>query len=200
MEFYEEQPADAAVTRALGGLKREGGLVFVVGGATSAHAAVCGRFLGDDADRQVVARTDGTTGGTGHAENPAAVVEHPVTTRRATRPTDASTAKLGTVVDDLEEAMAEHAGASGLRVCLDSVLPFIDGLESGGLDHLASLRETARETGSVVHVHFPAMRTAVPERHLEAADATVEVETRSDGPYQRWWLPGRGDPTGWVRI
>ena len=88
-----------------------------------------------------------------------------------------------------------------VRVCFDSLRPFVDATDTPTLvSSLESLRETASDTGTVVHLHLPAMPEVVPAPLFGAVDAVVEVRRRGGTTYQRWQVPSEADPTDWVPV
>jgi hypothetical protein len=191
-------PTDATVAQGLAALKREGGSVLVVGAATDAQRDVCERFreaddaLFVDTDRPV--RDDDAEG--------SAVIERPFTTRSAAA--SGATSPPGDVASlaaDVEAAMWERGEDGTLRVCFDSIRPFVDETDGPTLSSaLSSIRETARGTGSVVHLHLPAMAEAVPRRLDDAVDAVVEVRRAEGTTYQRWRFPGATETSDWVEV
>lgn len=200
MKFDEGPPTDAAIAQGLSALKRDGGSVLVVGAGRVGHADVCERFLGDDTER-VFVRTEGSL----HCEaDGAAVVDRPVRTRSAT--SAASGADSPPSLESLRRevrATMERVADEGatLRVCFDSLGPFIDVTpESELVSFLESLRGTAHEFDAVVHVHLPAMVEAVPEGFAGAVDAVVELNRRGESTYQQWYLPEVGETSAWVSV
>ena len=201
MKLDDGPPTDAAVAQGLSALKREGGSVLVVGAARVGHTDVCERFLGEDGDR-VFVRTEGSV----HCDaDAAAVVDRPVKTRSAaaTAPSDAPPS-LDSLQWDVRSAVRQaddDEGADTLRVCFDSLRPFVDATPEPELvSFLESLRDTGRETGAVVHVHLPAMVDAVPEALYAAVDAVVELRRRGESTYQQWHLPGEGETSEWTSV
>jgi NAD(P)-dependent dehydrogenase (short-subunit alcohol dehydrogenase family) len=197
MELDSEPPTDAAVAQGLAALKREGGSVLVVGAATGAQRDVCERFR--EGEETVSVATDSPV----REDGVDAVVERSFPTRSATAANDASSsADVTSLAGDLEAAMREHAREDAtLRVCFDSIRPFVAATDPPTLaTALSSIRETARETGSVVHLHLPAMPEAVPRRLHDAVDALVEVRRVKGTVCQRWRFPGATGTTDWVEM
>ena len=197
MELDSEPPTDAAVAQGLAALKREGGSVLVVGAATDAQRDVCERFR--EGEEAVSVATDSPV----RDDGVDAVVERSFPTRSATASDAASpAADVTSVAGDLEAAMWEYAGEDAtLRVCFDSIRPFVDATDPPTLaTALSSIRETARETGSVVHLHLPAMAEAVPRRLHDAVDGLVEVRRVNGAICQRWRFPGATGTTDWVEV
>ncbi|PSQ34886.1 hypothetical protein BRD11_03305 [Halobacteriales archaeon SW_12_69_24] len=199
MKFDSEPPTDAGVAQGLAALKREGGSVLVVGAATDAQHDVCERFREGDAavlvDTDSPVRNDDADG--------AAVIDRPVTTRSAAATDAASPASdVTSLAADLEAAMWTHGADVGtLRVCFDSIRPFVDATDVPTLaSTLSSVRETARDIGSVVHLHLPAMAEAVPRQLHAVVDAVVEVRRGNGTTYQRWRFPGDTETTDWVEV
>ena len=196
MELESEPPTDAAVAQGLAALKREGGSVLVVGAATGAQRDVCERFrAGEEA---VSVATDSPV----REDTVDAVVERSFSTRSA--PASDAPSQAGDVTSlagDLEAAMWEHAPEDAtLQVCFDSIRPVVATTDPPTLaTDLSSIRETARETGSVVHLHLPAMAEAVPRRLHDAVDALVEVRHVKGTVCQRWRFPGATGTTDWVQ-
>lgn len=199
MKFDDEPPSDAAVAQALSELKREGGSVLVLGAAHAGHTDVCERFLGGDA-AEVLVSTDGSVTG---ATDPSAVVDRPVQTRSAARPTPAETP---TDLDSLHREIrstVRRLSEDGhqLRICVDSLRPYVDATPDRELvSFLDSLQEIAREFDAVVHVHLPAMPGAVPEALSSAVDAVVELNRRGEATYQQWYLPESDATSEWVSV
>lgn len=196
MKSTEEPPTDAAITQALSALKREGGTILVIGAVDEAHADICGRFLGDKAD-SILVNTDGSAS-THHEDNdPLETIECPVLTRSAAQ-SASSNVNIDSVESRLRAAMRE-ADTEELRVCFDSLRPFV-GRDTRVASSLKRLRETARETNAVVHIHLPAMSEGVPEAVLETADAVVEVTRRNGRTYQQWRISCSDPDAGWVPV
>lgn len=199
MKLDEGPPTDAAVAQGLSALKRQGGSVLVVGAARVGHTDVCERFLGEDAER-VFVRTEGSV----HCDADAtAVVDRPVKTRSAaaTGASDASPA-LDSLRREVRSAVRVAAdGDATLRVCFDSLRPFVDATSEPDLvSFLESLRETGREAGAVFHLHLPAMVEAVPGSLYGAVDAVVELNRRGESTYQQWRLPEEGETSDWTSV
>ncbi len=200
MKFDADPPTDAGVAQGLAALKREGGSVLVVGAATEAQHDVCERFRegGDavlvDTDRPV--RDDDA----GAVE----VIARQFPTRSAAAGGDAPSPAggIGSLSADLEAAMRERSGGGGtLGVCFDSLRPFVDATDAPVLaSTLSSIRGTARDTGTVVHLHLPAMADAVPRALFDAVDAVVEVRRGNGTTYQRWRFPAATGTTDWVEV
>lgn len=198
MKLEDGPPTDAAVAQGLAALKREGGSVLVVGAPHASHTDICGRFLGEDTERMLV-RTDGSV----HYETDfSAVVDRPVKTRSAAGAAPSTPVGLDALLSDIRSTMQEVAsGESTLRVCFDSLSPFVDSTPAHKLSSfLGSLGETARETGSIVHIHLPAMAGAVPESLLDSVDAVVELTRRGESTYQQWRLPEEGATSDWLSV
>lgn len=196
MKSTEEPPTDAAITQALSALKREGGTILVVGAVDEAHTDICGRFLGEEAG-SILVSTDGNAG-THHEDiDPLETIECSVLTRSAAQ-SASSSVDISSIESRLRAAMRE-ADTEKLRVCFDSLRPFV-GRDSRIAPSLERLRETARETDAVVHIHLPAMADGVPEAILEAADAVVEVTRRNGTTYQQWRISCSDPDTGWVPV
>ncbi len=201
MKFDDEPPDDAAVIQGLAALKRDGGTVLVVGAISTAHGHVCRRLLGEDAE-EVLVRTDGTVRTDEGDTEPAVVIERPVATRSAAAATSTGPTDLGSLAEELREAMEELAAdGADIRVCLDSLRPFVDTTDVPSLvSVLESIREVATETDAVVHFHLPAMPGAVPSAVFETVDAVVEVIQRGEQTYQQWYLGEDGPTTDWISV
>lgn len=206
MKFDNEPPADAAVAQGLSALKREGGSVLVVGPVRASHDDVCGRFLcaDDEADPADPPRmfvcTEGELGC--DDADAAAVVERPVRTRSASSTPASSSTRLDPLRREVTETMARVTDDEAtLRVCFDSLRPFVDSTPEPELvSFLESLRTTAREVGAVVHVHVPATAEAVPNALYDPVDAVVEVSRRGESTYQQWYLPEADETSEWVVV
>lgn len=199
MKFDSSPPADASVAQGLAALRREGGSVLVVGASSDAQLDVCRRFRDGDGE-DVLVDTDSPVrdGGT---EAPRRL-ERPFSTRSETAGEMPSPASgITSLGADLETAMLGHADAEPLRVCFDSLRPFVDVTDVPTVAAaLSSIRETARETDSVVHVHLPAMPEAVPRPLFDTVDAVVEVRRQNGTTVQRWRFPGATETTAWIEV
>lgn len=203
MKNPDHPPVDATVAQGLSALKRRGGTVLLVGAATTAHADSCRQFLGADADEQVFVQTDCAVGD--DDTDGAAVIERSVRTRSAAvaEPLESSdTVDIHALADDLRAAMVEVADdAATVRVCFDSLRPLVDELEQSTLvEFLQSVRESARATDAVVHLHLPAVAEAVPSALFDSVDAVVELTGQGYATYQQWHFPEAGETSEWVRI
>lgn len=202
MKFDSSPPVDAAVAQGLAGLNREGGSVLVVGAASDAQLDVCSRFR-EGEDRTVFVDTDRPVrDGDGEAVER---IERPFSTRSAAAGEAPSSASgITSLGADLETAILGHSqdeAEEALSVCFDSLRPFVDAADAQELTAaLASLGETARDTGSLVHVHLPAMPEAVPRSLFDVVDAVVEVRRQNGATYQRWRFPGATETTDWVEV
>jgi len=199
MKFDSEPPTDAGVAQGLAALKREGGSVLVVGAATDAQHDVCERFR--EGEQAVLVDTDSPV--RNDDADGAAVIDRPVRTRSAAA-TDAPSPAIDitSLAADVEAAMRNHGEEVGtLRVCFDSIRPFVDATDVPTLaSTVSSIRETARDTDSVVHLHLPAMAEAVPRQLHDVVDAVVEVRRGNGTTYQRWRFPGDTKTTDWVGV
>lgn len=199
MKFEPGPPADAGVAQGLAALKRNGGSVLVVGAASGAQHDVCHRFLESD-DARVFVDTDGPVR---DDETAAEVIERPVPTRSsAAAGAPGGATGIGSLAADLATVMRDRGEESEtLRVCFDSLRPFVDATDLPSLvSALESVRETARDVGAVVHFHLPAMPEAVPRALYDGVDAVAEVRRQSGTTYQRWRFPGETESTEWVEV
>lgn len=199
MEFESGPPEDAAVAQGLAALKRDGGSVLVAGAVCDAQRDVCERFLEGDGPAVLVDTDRPVREGDARAT---AVLERPFRTRSAA-PCGAGspTSDIGSLTADLEATMREHAASGPLRVCFDSVGPFVDVTDAPTLaSALSDVREAARDIGAVVHFHLPAMPEVVPRVLFEAVDAVVEVRRRAGTTYQRWRFVDGTEPTDWAEV
>ncbi|WP_254837704.1 DUF7504 family protein [Natronomonas marina] len=200
MKFDSSPPADASVAQGLASLKREGGSVLVVGAASDAQEDVCDRFLAGEGARVFVDTDNSVRDDDAEA---AEVIERPFTTRSsASAGGSGATPGITSLAGDLEAAIRRRAGdAETPRVCFDSLRPFVDTSDGPTLSSaLESIREAARDTGTVVHFHLPAMPEAVPRTLFEAVDAVVEVRRRGGTTHQRWRFPDETDTSEWVEV
>lgn len=200
MKFDEGPPPDAAIAQGLSALKREGGSVLVLGAAPDAHGAVCEEFLGADTE-QVVVCTEGSVRTECDHVDPTTVIERPVKTRSAAaHPSEPS--DLGSIENDLSAAVHRLAAdGSSVRVCVDSLRPFVDDAEHHRLvEFLREVRALAGSTGAVVHLHLPAPPEAIPAELFETVDAVVELQQLGEHAHQRWHIPDRASATEWVRV
>lgn len=200
MKFDEGPPPDAAIAQGLSALKREGGSVLVLGAAPDAHAAVCEEFLGADTE-QVVVCTEGSVRTECDTVEPTTVIERPVKTRStAAQPSGPS--DMGAIEEDLAAAVGRLAAdGSSVRVCVDSLRPFVDDADrSRLLAFLREVRSLAASTGTVLHLHLPAPPEAVPVGLFETVDAVVELQQLGEHAHQRWHVPERASTSEWVRV
>lgn len=203
MKLDEGPPSDASVVQGLAALKRKGGTVLVVGAAGLAHVDVCRRFLTSESDGEnVLVCTDGSVQTKCLDPAPAAIIERSVPMRSATASTSVTFPDLGSIVQELQATMSALAGEeSSLRVCFDSLRPFVDTTDETTLvSVLDSLREVARETDALVHIHLAAMPDSIPPVFFENVDAVVEVIRQGEATYQQWYLPGASATTSWTEI
>jgi hypothetical protein len=203
MKFESPPPFDAAVAEALSAVKRRGGSVLVVGPSEVSHTDICRRFLDGDAE-EIAVRTERSTSGGNTVDR---VIERTIPTRSVSASRSAggkspTSVDIESVSEDLRTEMRDAAGeASSLRVCFDSLRPFVDsGADRRLVDALDAIRSTARETDAVVHFHLPAMQAAVPSALFDAVDLVVEVRRQGDATYQRWQLGSEEPTTEWVAV
>lgn len=207
MKFGDGPPSDATVSQSLAGLKRDGGAVLLLGAATRAHAAICERFLGGDAE-QVLVRTEGSVHDECRGLDPTTVIDRPVRTRsaaaesRVQTPSPSEPSDLASIGADLEADVRRLADeGAAVRVCVDTLRPFVDGSDRRELvSFLADVRSLARETDAVVHLHLPAVPEAVPAGLFEPVDAVVELQQIGERAYQQWYLPETGETSSWVDV
>lgn len=205
MKFGDDPPSDATVSQALAGLKRDGGVVLLLGAATAAHAAICERFLGGDAE-QVLVCTEGSIREACREVDPTTVLERPVRTRSASARSQSGSpsepAEPGSVGADLEAAVRRLAAeGAAVRVCVDTLRPYVDESDRDELvSFIADVRSLAHETGAVVHLHLPAVPEAVPAGLFEPVDAVVELQQIGERTYQQWYLPETGETSSWVDV
>lgn len=201
MKFEEGPPPDAAIAQGLAALKRDGGAVLVVGAASCAHGAVCGEFLGGEAE-QVVVRTEGSVPEDRDDIEPTTVIERPVKTRSAAASAPSPPSDLESIGAEIR-ATVERLAADGsrVRVCVDSLRPFVDDTERHRLvAFLRDVRAAARSTDAIVHLHLPAVPEAIPAELFDPVDAVVELQQIGERAYQQWHLHETGDTSGWVDI
>ncbi|WP_178916943.1 hypothetical protein [Natronomonas gomsonensis] len=203
MKFESPPPFDAAVAETLSAVKRRGGSVLVVGPSEVSHTDICRRFLDGEAE-EIAVRTERSTSGGNTVDR---VIERTIPTRSVSASRSAgekspTSVDIESVSEDLRTEMRDAAGeASSLRVCFDSLRPFVDsGADRRLADALDAIRSTARETDAVVHFHLPAMQAAVPSALLDAVDLVVEVRHQGDATYQRWQLGSEEPTTEWVTV
>lgn len=201
MKFDEGPPPDAAIAQGLSALKRDGGTVLVLGAAPDAHGAVCEEFLAADTE-QVVVCTEGSVRAECDHVDPTTVIERPVKTRSAATTRPSGPSDLGSIEDELGAAVRRLAAdGSAVRVCVDSLRPFVDDAEHHRLvAFLRAVGTLARSTGAVVHLHLPAPPQAIPAGLFETADAVVELQQLGEHAHQRWHLPAGPSTSEWVRV
>lgn len=174
--------------------------MLVVGAAGGAQRDICERFLETD-DEQLFVDTDNPV--RDGDEEASEVIERPFPTRAAaTADAAGPLADITSIAADLRTLMRDLGETDGtLRVCFDSIRPFVDAADLPSLVMaLESVQDTAREVGAVVHFHLPAMPEAVPQNLFDAVDAVVEVRRQGGTTYQRWRFPGRTETTKWVEV
>ncbi|MFW5965003.1 MAG: DUF7504 family protein [Natronomonas sp.] len=203
MKFESPPPFDAAVAETLSAVKERGGSVLVVGPSEASHTDICRRFLDGDTE-EIAVRTERSMTGGNTVDR---VIDRTIPTRsasasRTAREPSPRTLDIESVSEDLRAEMRDAAGgASSLRVCFDSLRPFVDSGEDRRLaDALEAIRSTARETDAVVHFHLPAMPAAVPSTLFDAVDLVVEVRRQGDATYQRWQLDSGEPTTEWIPV
>lgn len=201
MKFDEGPPPDAAVAQGLAALKRDGGAVLVVGAVSGAHAAVCEEFLGGES-QQVVVCTEGSVRRDCERVEPTTVIERPVKTRSAAATPPSGPSDLESIGAELRAAVERLAAdGSSVRVCVDSLRPFVDDVEQRRLvAFLDDVDAVARSTGAVVHLHLPALPEAIPAGLFEAVEAVVELQQIGERVYQQWHIPETGSTSGWVEV
>lgn len=198
MKFEDDPPSGAAVAQCLAAVKRDGGSILVVGAARGAQSAICEEFQ-DGETAEVLVSTEGTVRRTAGGDEPTSVIERPVPTRSAASSSNAEPTDVRSVGADLEAELRSLADVESVRVCFDSLRPFVDGPDRTALvSVMESVRDAARETGAVVHFHLPAMPEAVPAELFDAVDAVARVLQQGETTYQQWQLPDDGTTTGWV--
>jgi len=200
MKFECDPPSDGRLAQGLAALKREGGLVLIIGAASVAHGDICRRFLeGDDA--RVLVDTDGLV--RDDDMEAAEEIRKPVLTRSSPAvATSRPVPGFASIVAELEAKMWSTAREGDApKVCFDSLRPFVDMTDTQTLvSGLESIAETASDVDAVVHVHIPAMVKATPSELYDAVDAVVEVHHHGGTTYQRWQLPEETELTEWVEI
>lgn len=203
MKFESPPPFDAAVAETLSAVKQRGGSVLVVGPSEASHTDICRRFLDGDAEK-IAVRTERSASSETTVDR---VIERTAPTRSASASRSSSrqlprSVDIESVSEDLRTEMRDTAGeASSVRVCFDSLRPFVDsGADRQLADALEAIRATARETDAVVHFHLPAMRGAVSSTLLDAVDLVVEVRRQGDATYQRWQVGSEEPTTEWVLV
>lgn len=201
MKFDEVPPPDAAIAQGLAALKRDGGAVLVVGAATDAHGAVCAEFLGAETE-QVVVCTEGSVRADCDHVDPTTVIERPVKTRSAAATTPSGPSDLESIAAELASSVEPLAAdGSSVRVCVDSLRPFVDDTEHHRLvAFLRDVRDLTSSTGAVGHLHLPALPEAIPAGLFEAVDAVVELQQIGESAHQQWHIPARSATSGWVEI
>lgn len=201
MKFDDGPPPDAAIAQGLSALKRDGGSVLVTGAATEAHGAACREFLGGETERIVVC-TEGSVRSDCDDAEPTTVIERPVKTRSAAAAAPNPPTELESIGREIRtsiERLSVHG--SSVRVCVDSLRPFVDETDRSRLvAFLRDVRDAARATGAIAHLHLPAAPEAVPPGLLEPVDAVVELQQIDECTYQQWHLPETGTTSSWVDL
>lgn len=97
---------------------------------------------------------------------------------------------------------AHDPAPSEIRLCFDSLDPFVDAVEMRDLFRFLHVLTTRlRAANAMGHVHLSAAADPVTIGTLwPLFDATVEVETTADGPRQRWTLREAGLRTDWLPL
>jgi len=207
--------------QSLAALKRRGCSLLVVGAAPDTAVDVCGRLLGNAVAgprRRVVVLAGATPGAGERLSKPASdpvpdrELLRVVDRRGPTRSGSATGAETGTAAPpvglesleaDVERAIAELEPEQGLdpaelRVCLDSVGPFLD---ANGADRtralLATLGDRTRAHDGMFHAHLPLPHgTPRVETLSDPFDAVVELRPSE----QRWHVTDEGLTTDWLSL
>lgn len=203
----DEQPTtDGVVAQTLAGLKRRGCSLLYVGASCSAHADACDRASGADSEgvRRLLVRTDRYESCVnGDVER---VIDVPTPTRRAatvsSTPSVPETDRLAReIAAEMQALAADVDRIGGVRVCFDSLRPFVEVVDDRHLRaFLEELSDAARETEAVVHTHLPATLDAIPVWLFECFDAVIEVSGQGETTFQRWHFPDCDTPTEWVEV
>lgn len=104
--------------------------------------------------------------------------------------------------DGLERLAADDPAPGTVRLCLDSLDPFLDNAgEETVFRFLHVVTATVRHVSGMGHVHV-ADSVSESDRSLfePLFDATVTVETGPDGVRERWRLHESGYETGWLAV
>jgi hypothetical protein len=102
----------------------------------------------------------------------------------------------------LQRFEAYDPDPSEVRVCFDSLDPFVDAADQRDLFRfLHVLTNRLRAADAMSHFHLSAAADAVTISTFRPLfDATVEVRATIDGPQQRWTLRDAGLQTDWLPL
>jgi hypothetical protein len=210
----EGEDGPGTFAQALAAMKRRGSALLVVGVAPGTHVQTCSRLLGE-AVAEPRRRLLVLAGSASDVDErlPDCGDDLRVLDRRArTRSAAAtsSTAASATAVDldrlerevraelDAIEAEAGRMRPAELRVCLDSVAPFLDSHSTDEVrSFVASLADRVRDADGMLHVHLPvAYDDDAVEALSPAVDGVVEVAPGE----QRWHLHEADITTKWLEL
>lgn len=102
----------------------------------------------------------------------------------------------------IEAVAADDPEPGTVRLCLDSLDPFLDVATEEAVFRLVHvLTATVRDVNGMGHVHLADRITPVHRSLFEPLfDATVTVESGPDGIRERWRLHDSGYETGWLAV
>ncbi|WP_101295647.1 DUF7504 family protein [Halegenticoccus soli] len=119
-----------------------------------------------------------------------------------TAPTDGLPEIARHVHVHLSRFEAEAPSPGEIRVCFDSLDPYVEGVDPAYLRRFLRV-VTARTRSASAMAHYHLSKTAddrVRETLPPLFDATVETRVAADGPRQRWTLREPGLRTNWLPL
>ena len=118
---------------------------------------------------------------------------------------DVSLSALGSAVFDAVSEIDAGCGgleAAELRVCVDSLVPFLNEYQTEAVFRLLHMTTASvKQVSGIGHFHLPLDVDHDAVNLLEPLfDATVEVRIRDGGYEQRWCLRDSNGPSEWLEI
>lgn len=219
-------PERSTFADALEELKREGSNVLITGtGASRAQASACERLLGESSERDryrlfVVTETNGcsclgakqrtrTRAGTENAATriigrTESVVDASAGDDAVVVGTDLLSNLATEIIETVNDFDEETGGleSSQLRICLDSLVPLLNGHDSENVFRLLHMTTSlVKRSSGMGHYHLPVARDHDATRLLEPLfDAVVEVRHQDGTEQQRWHLRDQRTSSEWIGI
>ncbi|MFB6206888.1 MAG: hypothetical protein ABEJ05_10230 [Haloglomus sp.] len=216
-------PDDQKLKAALEELRERGKALLVAGAVPDAiHQQACSELFNGDAGRILIKTGRGQAAGVTPNDSDR-VIEYDSGARSAS--TAASTASgpggTGTLAGEFsgtnvttvstipaaeqafEDALAELQDTdTPTRVCVDSVLPFIDTAgEEQAFTFLHAVTGQVRNLGGTAHFHLSLPSDSATVRTFESlAEVTVELELADDQAQQRWRVHEEDVTSDWLPI
>jgi len=229
MGSQEERDSTMALRAGLTTLKRRGSNLLVVGAvAADIHQRACHRFLGDEtfAPRQRIAVLTGThhtgieqyltgphspaasTRIINYAPDARATSAEASLNEESTVATEAEPENLPELKTTVAESIADiqdhnkNLSPAELRVCVDSLLPLIDGNGREAVVRLVyPLAQRIRAAQGMGHFHLPIdPELAVVEEFEPMFEAMIELRMDQGVPEQRWHLRDADVMSEWLPL